>query len=416
MLTEKRINWLVVFSIFATAIVLFRTVFEFYLFYIPVLLLLPYFMTKLTVSKEYLLIIFTLGLANLVLVFIGTNTLEAFLKIYISIVLMYTFYYYAFAYNNFKTDKLFSLYLKFSYVIALIGAFQFFSYMIGFVPGYNFRWFLNKWTLVAGESSIRVNSIISEPSQLAFVLAPVIFISIYNLMNSQVMFFSKRRSVLFVGITLLTLSTHAYIIIIFSVLFIMIRRISFVNAITIVAILLFTMRFIYTNFDVVRVRVDDSMMILTDYDKVDNPYFLRGLNTSSFTLLNNYVVAIEAFKSSPIVGCGLGSHAVSFDKYSFTKRFFLPFEDFNRSDANSLLLRLLSETGLLGVSIFLFILIRFRYSSRLNMKRWVISHGVLVMMIAGLLREGHYFHSGVPFFLFLYIYNYKQAKQEELNL
>src|SRR5690606_6654855 len=132
-----------------------------------------------------------------------------------------------------------------------------------------------------------------------------------------------------------------------------------------------------------------------------------SLNTSSFTLLNNYLVAIESFKSSPIWGSGLGSHPASFDKYSLTKKFYLPFEDFNKADANSLLLRLLSETGLLGLGLFLFILIRFRCGNNHSLNRWIISNGIFVMMIAGLLREGHYFHSGVPFFIFLYIYNYK---------
>lgn len=416
MLSSKNINWLIVFTIFATALVLFKSPFEFYLFYIPMLILLPMFIAKLPLDKNIIFIFLVLGISSLISVFLNNNTFPIFLKTYISIVFVYIFYYYALAYNQFKVEELFNLYLKFSWVIVLIGVFQFFSHKIGFTLGYNFKWFLNKWTIVANESSIRVNSIISEPSQLAFVLCPAIFISVYNLLNKTPLFFNKFRSLVILVVAFLTLSTHAYIIVILSVLFIMLRRISFLNAVVILTVMYIAFGFIYQNFPVVRVRVDDSLLILTDFGRISDPYFLASLNSSSFTLLNNYIVAIKSFEASPIIGNGFGSHVISFDKYSFTNTFYLPFEEFNKSDANSLLLRLISETGILGVSIFLYILIKFRCPKNVQTYRWLISNGILVMMIAGLLREGHYFHSGVPFFIFIYIYNYKQAKKESLKL
>lgn len=411
--TEKRINWLVVFTIFATAYAFFRTPFEFYIFYIPILIIFPYFFRHFNLGKGYLWIILSLGIAGIFSVLTGTNTLDNFLKTYISIFFIYSFYYYAFAFNGFKVEKLFGLYVKFAYVVVWIGVFQFASALIGFTPGYNFKWFLNKWTLVFSEGLLRVNSIVSEPSQLAFVLAPVLFISIYNLMNNQVFMFSKKKAYLFIIISLLTFSTHAYIIILFSIAFILLRHISLPKTIILLVSLFFAFTYIYANFDLVRKRVDDSLLIVKEYDRIHDRVFLMRLNSSSFALLNNYVVAIESFKKNPVFGGGLGSHPESFDKYSLTKSVQLPFEDFNKADANSLFLRLTSETGLMGITIFLVLIFKFRFGDSSNMKRWIISHSILVMMIAGFLREGHYFHSGVPFFIFAYIFNYRQGQKEK---
>lgn len=410
---EKRINWLVVFTIFATAYVFFRAPFEFYLFYIPILALVPFFFKHFSLGKGYLLVILLLGLAGTFGVAAGTNTVENFLKTYISIFFIYSFYYYAFAFNGFKVEKLFKLYVQFANAVAWIGVFQFVSALVGFTPGYNFNWFLNKWTLVFSEGLLRVNSIVSEPSQLAFVLAPVLFISIYNLMNNQAFLFSKKKAYLFIIVSLLTFSTHAYIILLFSVAFILLRHISLSKTIILLVSLFFAFTYIYANFDLVRKRVDDSLLIVKEYDKIHDRSFLLSLNSSSFTLLNNYVVTIESFKKNPIVGGGLGSHPISFEKYSLTKSVNLPFQDFNKADANSLFLRLISETGLMGITIFLVLIFKFRFGDSSNLKRWIISHSILVMMIAGFLREGHYFHSGVPFFIFAYIFNYQQGQKEK---
>jgi hypothetical protein len=415
MFKERNINWLVVFTIFATAFIFFRTPFEFYLLYVPVLFLLPYFIVRYSLSRTFIAIMILLGLSGLYGLSVGTNTTAEFLKTYISIFFVYAFYYYAFAYNQFTIDKLFILYTRFSYVVALIGIFQLVSFWLNFVPGFDFHWFLNKWTLVTSSGYLRVNSIISEPSQLAFVLTPVLFISMYNLMNKQPFFFSKAKSYLFIIISVLTFSTHAYITLILSIAFILLRRISIIKTLTILTCLYIAFSYIYANFPLVRTRVDDSFLIVNKYDKIHDPNFIRTLNSSSFTLLNNFVVAVESFKKNLFIGGGLGSHPVSFDKYSLTREFKLQYRDFNKADANSLLLRLISETGILGVAIFLIILIRFRYNDATNMYRWIISNSILVMMIAGLLREGHYYHSGVPFFLFAYIFNYKQGKKEMLD-
>jgi len=351
LLTEKKINWLVVFTLFATAITFFRAPFEFYLFYVPILALMPLFFKRYPLNREFIAILIILGVSGFYGILVGSNTPGNFFKIYISICFVYSLYYYAFAFNKFEVDKLFILYYKFSYVVAIIGIFQLVSSLIGFEAGYNFTWVLNKWTLSFSDNIIRVNSIISEPSQLAFVLTPIIFISVYNIINKKVFLFSKKHAFLFLFIVLFTFSTHAYIVLLLSIIIIIARKISFGSAVIALASTFLIMNYIYDNYKIVRARVDDSILITQRLNFTEDREFLRTLNSSSFTLLNNYIVAIKAFQENPVAGGGLGSHPVSYEKYSLTNSFKLPFEDFNKADANSLFLRMLSETGLIGNAV-----------------------------------------------------------------
>ncbi len=106
-------------------------------------------------------------------------------------------------------------------------------------------------------------------------------------------------------------------------------------------------------------------------------------------------------------GTGIGSHLVAFEKYSLAKNFKTFGFNFNGQDANSMFLRLMSETGLFGLLIFFIILVRCyvkRDKEHLTY-HWLISNGVLVMILLNLFRQGHYFLNGFPFFVILYYYN-----------
>ena len=72
-------------------------------------------------------------------------------------------------------------------------------------------------------------------------------------------------------------------------------------------------------------------------------------------------------------------------------------------------LRLLSETGLLGILfIFIFIFKFYVIRSRTNIdsQHWIIGNAVLVIIILYLLRQGNYFINGFPIFMWIYYYNY----------
>jgi len=136
-------------------------------------------------------------------------------------------------------------------------------------------------------------------------------------------------------------------------------------------------------------------------------FVLGKTHGSSFILYNNYHVAKENFKGNFLLGTGIGSHPIAFEKYSLANKIKVYGFNLNSADANSMLLRLISETGLFGVCIFLFIIIKF-YIKRTDEEdtyHWLVSNGILIMILLNLFRQGHYFLNGFPFFVLLYIYN-----------
>ena len=147
----------------------------------------------------------------------------------------------------------------------------------------------------------------------------------------------------------------------------------------------------------------DSAINLVQGEK----FILGKTHGSSFILYNNYVVATENFKTNFLFGTGIGSHAFAFNIHSLSKDIKQKGFDSNSADANSMFLRLMSETGLFGIIIFIYIIIT-GYVKR-DPKRltyhWLISNAILLMILLNLFRQGHYFLYGFPFFLFLYYFN-----------
>jgi hypothetical protein len=145
-------------------------------------------------------------------------------------------------------------------------------------------------------------------------------------------------------------------------------------------------------------------------------FVLGKTHGSSFILYNNYRVAVSNMKSHFLFGTGLGSHPTAFEKYSIAKDIKVYGFNLNSADANSMLLRLMSETGLFGVSIFLILIVKCYVKRQDNDPSyyWLISNSILVMILLNLFRQGHYFLNGFPFFVILYYYNWLAYKRSSL--
>jgi O-antigen ligase len=165
---------------------------------------------------------------------------------------------------------------------------------------------------------------------------------------------------------------------------------------------------LYNNSPEFRKRVDSGLGLWLDED-----FSVENVNSSSFVLYNNYHIALENFKSNPIAGSGLGSHAVAFEKYSLTKQAGVLNIQFNKSDANSMFLRLMSETGIIGVIFILIFIFKFHVTRNKKLddsQHWIISSALLVIIILYLFRQGNYFINGFPLFMWMYYYNYANYK------
>jgi hypothetical protein len=141
---------------------------------------------------------------------------------------------------------------------------------------------------------------------------------------------------------------------------------------------------------------------------------LKQIHGSSFVLYNNYYIAFQNFGNNPIFGSGLGSHEIAYEKYNLNSIIGDIYE-FNAKDANSMLLRIISELGLLGL-ILIFVFISKCYVSKNlladeNEDFWVISNALLVLILCQLLRQGNYTFAG--FFLYGWMFYYNKVAYED---
>jgi len=405
MLNNARITLLIFISIFVSSITFFNSPFEGYLHYIIFLILLPGFYARFGVPKTPFKLLFIPFVLGVLQIYSGNNTWAGFMKIFIGVMLSASFYQYVMLHYKFNVEQIFSYYMKGAYIVSIIGIIEVISYYIGFRPGYDYKWLFNKWGIVPNSSGgIRMNSIFSEASQCAIMVAPAVFVVIYNIIFRKNHFIHTQKGILILIATVLTTSSTGFIGFFITGILITINhaKISiFIGA----AILFFALgSLLYGNVPEVRKRVDSGLGLWLDED-----FSLDNVNSSSFVLYNNYHIAIENFKANPIAGSGLGSHAIAFEKYSLTKQAGILNIDFNKSDANSMFLRLLSETGLLGVMFMVIFIFKFYVvRSRINpdSRHWIIGSAVLVLIILYLLRQGNYFINGFPVFMWIYYYNY----------
>jgi uncharacterized membrane protein len=176
-----------------------------------------------------------------------------------------------------------------------------------------------------------------------------------------------------------------------------------------VPVTIFAFNYLYTNVAEFRQRFDSTYGLFVEGEQFE----LGKTHGSSFILYNNYIVATKNFESNFLFGTGLGSHPTAFEKYSLAKDIKVEGFSWNSADANSMFLRLMSETGLLGLGI-VFIILWKCYIKRDRYKpsfHWMVSNGILIMIILHLFRQGNYYLYGFPFFLMLYYYNAVDHKE-----
>ncbi len=409
---EKRITFAIYLSIFLGSSILFFTEpFEGYFHYLIYLMLLPFFVGRFgmpQISFKLLLIPIFVGIFQIML---GNNEAFLFIKITGGMLLSVSFYYYVVMYFDLNTKLMFEIFLKWSYWTAIVALIQFVSYKINFKLGYDYGWLLNKGGHNIGDGGIRVNSFLLEPSQLGIFLAPAAFISLINIFQRKKIIYKSYQNYVILAAIYVSRSSTGYLGIFLCVLLLAINYGYFAYFVFITIGGYFLGLGLYNSVDEFKLRVDTSLSLWVDQD-----FSYKNINTSSFVLYNNAHIAWENFKEHPLFGTGLGSHPVAYEQYSFTKSIVnVKGIEFNKKDANSMFLRLMSETGLLGVGFILFIIfsgyVGFDGSDR---QHWTISGAMLVVILLYLLRQGNYFLNGFPFLVWLYYYN-KISYLEEIN-
>lgn len=162
----------------------------------------------------------------------------------------------------------------------------------------------------------------------------------------------------------------------------------------------------------------DFRLRLEDTAKSGQSLDVSDANLSTFALVSNVYVTIEALKDHAIFGTGVGSHVLSYEKFISTlpgveQWADTPFLTINATDASSLLLRVLSEFGLVGcLLIFWFI---WHYRARGGHGVVVVSEAIWVYFFVKLLRGGVYFSPEQFFLIVLYAVNGKIQRSPDVG-
>ena len=372
-------------------------------------------------------------------ILIDNDTVSNFFKIFINLAINIIFYRYVVEYYDYDINKIFRMYLAGSYFVAILGLVQVASYLIHFEPGYNWRVFLplNKWDVhEGGLLGILLNSTFTEPSYFGSSIAPAFFIAAYEFFFKREVFLTRTKCLVIIIAYLLTFSSLAYIGIFITLLLLALNFGALRYFFFAIPIAFIMFNVAYVNVKDFKVRVDGMQALFMDgiieselsgtmsqgvrMYKVSK--VLTKIHGSSFVLYNNTHVAKENFKQNPLFGSGLGSHEIAFQKYNLNYMLGGIYE-FNAPDANSMFLRILSETGIMGVLFVFLFIFKFYVSKNLGHDEdetyWLISNAVLVIILTQLVRQGNYTFNGFIFFGFMYYYNrtryleYTEGKREE---
>lgn len=417
-------------NLFFTGFVFFKDPFEFYISYIPILILFPIFIIKYKFYTPSLYILIPLLFVGLFNVLIENNTGPKFLKIYVNLCVNLVFYQYVIQYYNYDIKLLFKKYLKVAYIVCALGLFQLVSFWIGFKYGYDLRSFLplNKWGINPGGLGIRINSFFSEPSSLGIAIAPAFFVCFYQLILRENSFISLKKSIVIVICYCLSFSSLAFLGIFLSILLITLNFGAIRYFLFAIPISVFLFFVAYNNANEFKSRVDGmnelflnnildtddqggtkNGMALTRIAKIKKVRnFLSRVHGSSFVFYNNFYIAKKNFMKNPLFGTGIGSHEFAYDKYSLNKMIGGIYE-FNAGDANSFFLRTLSEVGIFGAIFLILFVFKYFVSHDLNGKEdndyWIISNALLVLILLTYLRQGNYTYNGFFLYGWMYYYN-----------
>ena len=398
-------------TIFSSSFVFFKYPFEFYFHYLVFIVLTPILFFKVGIPKFLLYGAFAFLIIGLVNVSLLNNSIFNFVKIFLGLLVSIYFFYSLLYLKNFNVKLYFKIYCKLCLIVSFIGLVQVISFLINFKYGFDYTWIFNKWGFIKGGIvGIRVNSILAEPSQLGIVLSPALFVSVRNLIRRKTLYFKRWQSLLIVFIVILTTSTIAY----FGLLLvILINTKSFKLRYILIGLIISIVGFFlaYRNVNEFKLRVDAAKGLW-----IEENFDIVNTNNSSFVLYNNLHIAKQNLLRHPIFGTGLGSHEFAFKNFSLTKKLLNYRFEFNVKDGNSLLIRLCTETGLMGVILIILFCVRnLIIEKEKNEKfeiKYVISNAIFILIVLSLLRQGNYMLNGLPLMFLMYFYNNHQNQNQ----
>ena len=406
-MTEKRVSW---FSIPGLSVLLI-----FLNALIPMPLLVGIQFVILMLSFKRIRLVYSLVVAfafvfiqSYVCIMLGTDTITLFLQQFVSISVTAA-YWFTFVDENNIFEYL-HLYKQLAIFAAAVAIFQYVMSQLWITSLATMSWLIKDQL---GTPVGRSAAFLNEPSYCALVLFPLVFFGIYQFLGRYLAAQTFRLKpweliTIFAGF-FFTGSSTGFLGVAFSILVILLEyRFSYRQLLILLMAVAF-LGIIYFKVSFVQQRVNDTVGLIVGKGS------LSSVNLSTQALFTNKNIAMDSFVATDGLGGGMGSHSLSYNK--FINQYGPNIALLNNFDANSLMLRIISELGILGILIVVLFLYYYRFrrngNESLGMYR-IISQMCLCYFFIRLFRFGHYFDCGIYMFIAMYYQCYRISKQGRL--
>lgn len=403
--------------------------FDFYYYYLIFFTFLVFYVYK-TKKTPWLPGWFFISIAMLFVIsfitgFIKDTIRFSMIKQMIGITFSSVAYYNLIRYTKYDIKRIFSIYLTIAFYVAIYGIVE----EILLLRGYH-HLFDNAKRVSLG--FYRVYSIMGEPYFLSVALIPALYHYLSQFVGPKPMREQKMiiRLVVILACYIFTFSSAGImglglmgLLILYNFGYFTPSNIRFVVLLLVIFIILPNTNVKLFSMKEFEIRMLDSYKAFSNSEQLDKKEVAK-LNSSTFALYSNYIIAKKSFLENPISGGGLGSHEITYDEYFgklFGKKFMIMYGKFNQKDGNSLFIRLMSETGIIGLVLLFIFIIRF-FVGRKHIKNpdlisfIIINQSIFVVFIIRLMRTGNYIGQGFFLFFFLYYFSYLMIKNAETKL
>lgn len=299
-------------------------------------------------------------------------------------------YYYNFL-KIYPIKKIMEVYMKISLTVILVG-----YIMHIYESGFSFEEILNS----------RYRGLLTEPAHFAIIVLPAFYIAVRNknYISGCILFLAlihSQSTVGYIGLLLCFLMPFISLNLIFKGLYVF-------------PLIVMLFIGIYQNNENFQFRMNETFGNLQVFN---NGYLPNRINVSSYALLSNAYVSYRSF-SETIIGTGLGSHRLRHEKYISELKIpeyikILKIDKINAPDACSLFLRMLTDFGIFAILaiLYFFYICRFLFPS--NSYYGIVCQAFFIYIILKLLRDGHYFPPEMFLFIWIFIFSFKQLKNEK---
>ena len=271
-------------------------------------------------------------------------------------ILSITFYNYVYHYRN-RIQEIFSVFLYISIIISFIAIIQQIGWILKIPLMYDFNYLGIKNYVDNVGPIIRSTSIASEPAHLAYMLVPSFFIAFGSILSNKMPFHMSffKRWIIVIAM-LLSFSLIGYFSMLVCVLYLF------------VYIKTDTLKKLYISFFIFPIVIITAALNFGNVASrlshmINNSFEVNSSTLSQWGLISNLYVAYSSLTNTPF-GTGIQTHQYNYDKY-FSDLYYLGTIRINEIDANSLILRMISELGIIGVSTIILFYVFFRIRKKI---------------------------------------------------